>query len=144
MTNFEKYKDEILEITARHNIAVSKKGRPQNCEGMDCEDCIRYDNGSCSYSNLFKWLYEEAVEPAPTLTAKERAFCEIVRSGYIARDSDMTLWVFPSEPSERYGIWGSADDECAFNIIGGVFRFITYESGKSWSIEELLQLEVEK
>lgn len=149
MTNFEKYKDEILEIVEHNDIASIaidiKKNKPQYCNGTRCSQCIRYgDDGRCSSQNLFKWLYEEAKESLPTLTLKERGFCEIIRSGYIARDSDTTLWVFTSEPSELYGVWGYEDDECAFNIIGGVFRFITYESGKAWSIEELLRLEVEE
>ena len=146
MTNFEKYKDEILEIIEYNTIAVDiKKNKPQSCHRTGCSRCIRYsDDGYCSFLNFFKWLYEEAKESLPTLTLKERGFCELVRSGYIARDSDTTLWVFTSEPSELDGVWGNEDDECAFNIIGGVFRFITYESGKAWSIEELLRLEVEE
>ena len=143
MTNFEKYREEILKITKNGaHFAVPKKAQvPIACTCLSCVDCLF--NGCC-HPKKIRWLYEEAVEPAPTLTVKERAFCEIVRSGYIARDSDTTLWVFTSEPIELDGVWGNEDDECAFNIIGGVFRFITYESGKAWSIEELLQLEVEE
>ena len=149
MTNFEKYKDEILEIVEYGDIASiaidNKKNKPQYCSGTQCSQCIRYDNGHCSSRNLFKWLYEEAKEPLPTLTLKERAFCEIVKSGYIARDRDESLWVFSERPYERDGIWTCEDEDVyLINITREVFKFIDYKSRKAWSIEELLQLEVKK
>lgn len=152
MTNFEKYKDEILEIVEHNNIASIaidiKKNKPQYCSGTRCSQCIRYsDDGRCSSQDLFKWLYEEAKESLPTLTLKERAFCEIVKSGYIARDRDESLWVFDTRPLKgeyHNGIWwNSADGRCN-SLDGNTFTFITWESDKAWSIEELLQLEVEE
>lgn len=149
MTNFEKYKDEILEIVEHNDIASIaidiKKNKPQYCNGTRCSQCIRYgDDGRCSSQNLFKWLYEEAKESLPTLTLKERRFCEIVKSGYIARDRSGELWVHYKEPIQcdsymwhsGFGLYSLLNSEN--------FKFITWESGKAWSIEELLKLEVEE
>lgn len=144
MTNFEKYREEILKITKNGaHFAVPKKAQvPIACTCLSCVDCLF--NGCC-HPKKIRWLYEEAVEPAPTLTVKERAFCEIVQSGYIARDRDESLWVFSESPYEHDGIW-TFEDENAYliNITREVFKFIDYKSRKVWSIEELLQLEVEE
>ena len=114
---------------------------PVECTYMSCCDCIFY----CSHciSRRIRWLYEEAVEPAPTLTAKERAFCEIIRDGYIARDRDGSIWVFNESPHESNGIW-TCENGYTINITREAFEFIDYKSRKAWSIEELLQLEVEE
>ena len=151
MTNFEKYKDEILEIVEYSDIASiaidNKKNKPQCCGGTQCSQCIRYDNGHCSSRNFFKWLYEEAKEAQPKLTAKERGFCEIVRSGYIARDQSGILWLFDMIPAKEDGYiaarWNSANGRRE-QLDGKAFMFITWESDKAWSIEELLQLEVKE
>ena len=144
MTNFEKYREEILKITQNgEHFAVPKKAQvPRTCIGLSCIDCLF--GGYCQPAKI-GWLYEEAVETAPTLTAKERAFCEIVRSGYIARDRDESLWVFSESPYERDGIWTCEDkDVYLINITREEFKFIDYKSRKAWSIEELLRLEVEE
>jgi hypothetical protein len=148
MTNFEKYKDEILEIIEYNTIAVdTKKNKPQSCNEMRCSQCIRYsDDGHCRFLNFFKWLYEEAKESLPALTLKERGFCEIIENGFIARDQNGSLWLFDMMPAKEddYNItwWNSANGRYK-RLDGRAFTFITWESDKAWSIEELLQLEVE-
>ena len=144
MTNFEKYREEILKITKNGaHFAVPKKAQvPIACTCLSCVDCLF--NGCC-HPKKIRWLYEEAVEPAPTLTVKERGFCEIARSGCIARDKNGSLWVFDVTPSKVYNDatwWGSAGGRCK-QLDGEAFPFITWESDKAWSIEELLKLEVE-
>lgn len=140
MTNFEKYKDEILEISKTGTIAVNKqKNMPVHCSTTPCSECILHSD-TCT-SQLINWLYEEYQEPAPKLTKKERAFCEIVRHGYIARDKDESLCVYDSFPAQRTLNW--VEDRWV-NIDSDTFQFITWESGKAWSIESLLKLEVEE
>lgn len=59
MTNFEKYKDELLSISSRGLVAVDKKTRkPTRCKDFNCTNCHIKGNGCVS--NLIKWLYEEA------------------------------------------------------------------------------------
>lgn len=106
MTNFEKYKDEILDLSRCRNA-------------------------------LIKWLYAKA---KPTLTAKERAFCEIVSEGCIARDKDGELYAYLGTPIKEEVQW-SAEYDC-LDLNNEYFSFITWEDEKPWSIEELLKLEV--
>ena len=61
MTNFEKYKDEILEIanTSEHGFSLCD-GKIEKCATASCEIC-KFDNNDCSCeSAMLKWLYEEA------------------------------------------------------------------------------------
>lgn len=139
MTNFEKYKDEILDLSERDWIRVTKDRKVVSCSSK-CEDCIFYYNNVGGCRNAFlKWLY---VEAKPTLTAKERAFCVIVSEGYIARDKDGELYIYANEPPKRKEQWCSDVDFIPLN--NEYFSFIIWEDEKPWSIEELLKLEVEE
>lgn len=73
MTNFEFYKDEILEIVNNSfsSFAV-KDGKPRPCRGLVCAAC---DFDTCMHCEIerFQWLYAEHIEKQPKLTEKERA-----------------------------------------------------------------------
>lgn len=86
MTNFEKYKDEILEMAREGHSLAKKAGKLTECSKIRCADCDFVHNCRAKF---IKWLY---AEPAPTLTKRERTFCEIMGEGYIARDEDGTLF----------------------------------------------------
>lgn len=64
MTNFEKYKDEILEIVnSGSNIALDIDGNKViACKNLSCENCEFQDEPDCTQS-FVKWLYEEYEEP---------------------------------------------------------------------------------
>lgn len=72
MTNFEKYKKEVLDIVSRNvsPIAVCE-GRPRACDELSCNDCELYEvNCNCD-SKFIRWLYKEYQEK-PKLS--ERAY----------------------------------------------------------------------
>lgn len=85
MTNFEYYKEQILETVNKHstNFAVVD-GKPISCAVTPCPDC-QIKGGICAVERI-KWLYEEHIEQ-PKLTKKERQFCELIETGWIARDN---------------------------------------------------------
>lgn len=59
MTNFEKYKDEILRIAAEsHGNPAKKDGAVVACTGLKCKECDFGDVSNCGESRL-KWLYED-------------------------------------------------------------------------------------
>ena len=139
MTNFERYKDEILNIAKIGLVKITKSGEITTCSGK-CNDCILYPEEVKECRNeLIEWLYAEV---KPNLTAKERAFCEIVNEGYIARDKDGELYIYANEPPKREEQWCSDVDFIPLN--NEYFSFIIWEDEKPWSIEELLKLEVEE
>lgn len=58
MTNFEKYKDEILKITAMGNSTIAvKDGMLVTCKNLLCRECD-FKDGDCIW-NRFNWLYED-------------------------------------------------------------------------------------
>lgn len=142
MTNFEKYREEILKISENGNsFAVPRQTRvPMECIYVSCRDCL-FDGRYCQSAKA-RWLYEEAVEPAPTLTVKERAFCEVMECGCIARNKNGNLSFYIGYPHKSGCIWESIHNHVYIN--SDLFKFITWEDKKPWKVEDLLKLEVEE
>lgn len=161
MTNFEHYKKEILNITDRgYNVAVVNN-EPTACGYVQhCEEC-QLENKSEKWRchlNRMKWLCEENVEQPkkPKLTKKERQFCELVETGWIARNKTGDLYFYEPHEDKPYKlnsadttIWRHdamicflSDEEC--DLFHVPFSFITWDDEEPWSIEDLLKLEVEE
>lgn len=139
MTNFEKYKDEILLLAKNNRGFAFHMNKITDCKLSGCKNCIF--TGTC-IANRIKWLYEEYQEPAPKLTKAEKGFCEVVKDGYIARDKNGDLYLYNNPPYVTETDWR----ECGHctRLCSKFFPFITWESNKAWSIEDLLKLEVEE
>lgn len=142
-TNFEFYKDEILEITQKDKNFAKINGKMVPCYTADCWRC---DFGDRCLENKYEWLYAEHIEP-PKLTKRERAFCEIIEDGSIVRDYGGALFVFERrcEAVKKNGQW--MEESAFYNHIpidSDYFSFITREDEKPWAIEDLLKLEVEE
>lgn len=138
MTNFEKYQKEILNIVSKQSLAV-KEGKPASCDETNCNECM-LEATQC-VRELIKWLYAEA---KLILTAKERAFCEIVGEGYISRDKDGELFYSQSDkPYKDDEIW-VVDCNDYITLPGDLLEFITWEDEEPWAVKELLKLEVEE
>ena len=139
MTNFEKYKDEILLLAKNNRGFAFHMNKITDCKLSGCKNCIF--TGAC-IANRIKWLYEEYQEPAPKLTKTEKGFCEIIKDGYIARDKNGDLYLYNNPPYVTETDWR----ECGHctKLCSNFFPFITWESGKAWNINELLALEVEE
>ena len=144
-TNFEFYKDEILQnmIRAYANTCVScaflrSAGvEEKECgEERDCYGCLQ---------EVIEWLYAEHIEQ-PKLTKRERAFCEAVQTGWIARDCDMRLHYYASKPELSDMEWVD-DDGLWVRLellgLGETFMFIKDTDATPWSIEDMLKLEVQ-
>lgn len=62
MTNFEKYKDEILEIAEAGSCCIAlRNGKPVKCESMPgCSNCeLNTDGESGCQFGFLKWAYED-------------------------------------------------------------------------------------
>lgn len=63
MTNFEKFKDKILELIDddkffTNRVAVDlTTGKPEECGKLNCNNCLFYNN--CNERTLLRWLYAE-------------------------------------------------------------------------------------
>ena len=155
MTNLEKWKEELLKIkydriNYLHPAVVN--GKPVQCAGMDCSDCDL--NNPCSDS-FIKWLFNEYTEPKPKLTKRQRAFCEAVQTGWLARWKYNTSIVFsgmcvlfenkPRRSEVFNGAWVSPPQEKYTELDATFFPdfpFIQWED-EPYSIEEMLTWEIE-
>lgn len=131
MTNFEKWKDEIADISnANHSVAVVN-GKPAICPTIACKSCDFKGNVNCDYE-LLKWAASEYQEPAPKLTKREREFIECFefRNNKIFR-------------TETVGVL-KIQFECAYvtRLTNDMFTFIN--PGETWTFEDLLKLEVKE
>ena len=130
MTNFEKWKDEILRITHDDYEVAVKDGVPKPCVGI-CYKC-EFEGGSPCIAKFVDWLIAEYQEPAPKLTRREREFLECFK--YPA---------FKEIYRKSYGLYvGTGEPEGALSISDDMFPSI--KPGEVWTFEDLLKLEVEE
>lgn len=147
-TNFEFYKDVILEYARKKIFPTVINGKVCECS---VENCIRcFFNSTNCIAKRVEWLYAEHIEQ-PKLTKREIGLCEYFGNGYIARDEveEFICW-YSDEPKKimddrGYGYWSSSDDKY-WRIMNdkAPFAFIKWEDEKPWAVEDLLKLEVEE
>ena len=146
MTNFEYYKEGILQLGDISEIAITKDGEIRKCYDLDCKECVLDGKGDCCLA-IVEWLYEEHVEKPkpPKLSKKERAFCELIGTGYIARDNNKELVHYRATPHKHTNEW--TDHTASFLMLNRFnslkFDFIKWEDEEPWPVEELLKLEVQ-
>ena len=144
MTNFEKYKDDIIQIcTSTGETPAVLSDKVADCEKSKCTDCLLFKKaGDCSIMFIL-WLYEEYIEPIK-LTAEEKAFLSIVKTGWIARDqAGGYLYWYSKKPERKSNIFDVYGIQKAFPIskILNLFKFIKWED-EPYSVEEMLKWEV--
>ncbi len=141
MTNFEKYHEEMI----KNGYTAVKNGKPVSCEIL-CQECDIYDE-DCRIA-LVKWLAKEYEEPKPTLTKRQRALCEALGCGYLARDSNNSLWYYSTKPEKNIeqNKWFGFHGVCTWldSQVFPDFPFIKWEDEEPHSIEDMLTWEVEK
>lgn len=86
MTNYEKYKDEILKRgPSRFGM---KDGNICACCAMTCFDCCFYGDTACK-ALILDWLFEEYREE-PVLTEQEYIMCLLLKDGYLTKVNNGT------------------------------------------------------
>ena len=133
MTKFEKWKDEIADISNVNRSVAVVNGKPAICQTIDCKSCDFKGNVNCYYE-LLKWAASEYEEPAPKLTKREREFLECFNNKdkrAITRHTNGKLGV-------RDTIYNIFEAE----IHPGMFSFI--KQGETWTFADLLKLEIEE
>jgi hypothetical protein len=152
MTNFEFYKEKLQE-TGTVDFGVNKDTKKlARCSKMNCSNCLFHDDisdtKSCGQLELEFLLAEHKEQPK--LTKKERLLCEILETGYIARDGafyDYNIYYYPTRPKRKSDHWDDVDElytdlELFERKIPNPFSFIKWEDEEPWKVEDLLKLEV--
>ena len=133
MTNFEKYKDDLMKIEGEFAVDKYTRGIVKCNSNIECEDCLL--NSGCSEKDKMKWLYEEYKKPI--LSDDELELIKALNKAmgkeykYIARDTDGFIRFFETKPCinvlknyyNKYGYTyiGSKD--------GVLFSNITHKDG---------------
>ena len=131
MTNFEKKKDECMDVLASTLAVV--KGKPVACRDANCSECELYEKNVECREQAVKWLFAEYKEPVNKLTKQERIFLDSIfkEEGYKVSRGCFGL----------YMVFGEEDVVCA-RLNENMFKFI--KRGEIWTFEDLLKLEVEE
>ena len=132
MTNFEKWKDEILKIKREDYEVAVKDGVPKPCVGI-CNKCEFERESPCS-AKFVEWLLAEYQEPAPKLTKREREFLEC----FSAKDRK----AISRYTGGKLAVINTTYSLCEAEINSEMFPFVG--SDKVWMFEDLLKLEVEE
>lgn len=117
-----------------------------NTQCWDCEGCsffrvMKHDN--CNIEECAEQLLEPYEEPRK-LTKRERAFCEVLKRGYIARNKNGLIHIYDLKPIKVFEKWGRPRYGNKFRIDDDLFMPILWEDEEPYSVEELLKWEVEK
>ena len=143
MKNWEKFESEIRGLKTT-SFGLLKSGPLRLCIHINCNNC-EFHSGECSLKRV-DWLYSDYEESKPKLTERERAIVEafnVMGTNYrIARDADDKLYICAGTPIradyDGYSTWS------VLLLDPNLFPFITRESGKVWSIGELMELKVKE
>lgn len=144
MTNFEKYKDEITQLTNEHKRIAFVNGKIVSCSDIDDCTICKFGNpkDSCHFL-IVKWLCEECTEPIK-LTHKQLAILEILETGWLARDDSSNRLYWYSEKPKRVN-WhfetvSASGKSMSVRGMFDAFDFIKYED-EPYSVEEMLTWE---
>lgn len=144
MTNFEYWKDRILEINECENVAIIY-GKPIKCTSIEkCEECEFHIIGKTCRQKFVEWLYSEHAEKLK-LTKRERMMCELLKTGWIAMDDDGSIFWYEKRPErDSNGYFNSYDSEF-IALSNFKLQFDNVPIGvEAFAVEDLLQLEVEE
>ena len=137
MTNFEFYKDTILEkINHDQNIAVVRNAPVNNCIKSclltECKNCLFDDLKKTCTKSRYEWFYEEHKETL-TLTEREWHFLKILQHGEIYRDTLGNIFWKPSENETEHML--------TYELHKGLFSFCNPDHTR-FSVEEMLTWEI--
>lgn len=85
MTNYEKYKDEIISRIV-DDFAMTKDGEITYCDEMDCENCAFFSGvrPSRCIPKIEEWLNKEYQEPL-YITKQEKAILDCCQTTHDSR-----------------------------------------------------------
>ena len=143
MINAEKYRDEILAVTNKHEYFALKADNPTvitRCNDVEqCRGCL-FDNGTCS-SEKMKWLLSEYKEPIK-LTKFERDILEYALKNtdyrFITRDDEDKLYFYSVKPRKYNRYWQYLAQNQRRLLSDDLFSFVKWEDEEPRAIKDIL------
>lgn len=143
ITNFEKYKDEILSLHGDFRFDIPTAS-VRVCNRDYCDTCL-FNKGCDCCSQKVRWLYKGA---KLVLNDRECIFLESIRYPdytYIVRFKTGSLCMcmfdkpYKHTPDMNWDIYDNVRSKW-FDIDEDLFPFITSEDDQPWSVKDLLLL----
>ena len=142
MVNAEYYREEVEKADYAFGIVG---GKVTSCRDADCGECAFSGDPlmGCSLKAV-KWLMSDTRESI-VLTKKEKQFAGEICDGFLARDSDGTLYWYQQKPKKAESEWKGSICYADTAIYPGILRrnifpFIQWKDEEPWSVEELRKL----
>ncbi|WP_418220974.1 hypothetical protein [Catenibacterium sp.] len=143
MINAEKYRDEILAVTNKHEYFALKADNPTvitRCNNLEqCRGCL-FDNGTCS-SEKMKWLLSEYREPVKLTRFEQdilKYILEKTQYRFIVREKSGNIYIYKRKPKKGIGAWDSSTGMLNLNVFINLFPFIKWEDEEPTSIKDVL------
>lgn len=147
MTNYEKYKDQLMFILMDRIGVDRKKGTPKSCAEVGCKNCRFYikDDRRCNH-RVAKWLNAEwlnaEVQIKKEFTVEEKVFVSINdKIPYYVRDKKGRLCGCTEKPHKKDGEWRT-DNSCRVTLVNEItslpFFSIKWEDDEPTSRDEIL------
>ena len=144
-TNFEFYVDALIETLGAADQKKCSARTAQVALGMEEADsctCVKKTCANC-WAGILETLKQEHIEQ-PKLTKRERAFCEAVQTGWIARDGEYLYWhiVQPIKDGNAF-VFPNSKDGVPMVIKTKGLAFDVIKNKEMMAVEYLLEMEVE-
>lgn len=136
MLNIEKYENELRKYGT--GFALTKEGKPVNCDGFRCIDCA-FDAG-CTIKRM-NWLLEEYKEPI--LTDQEKVIVKDIINAlkpFNLKFTHITKNSFSPEKKEYLSLIYDKNDKYIWVKLPNFERgekFVGMELNKSYTLEDL-------
>ena len=144
MTNFEKYKDEILKTVNLNENGVFGINKQTNefkfCMYLDCENCLFYKRHVPCGRLKFDWLYKDYKKTIVLDDFTKELLTRLYTKGYryIVKEASGEVRVYENKPHKSVLDWDS--DFCYGYEISSVaeFDFLSWCDDEPTSIKKLL------
>lgn len=146
MTNFEKYKDEILEVLKTTNKpAITKDNKIVPCLGTPCDECILYLKYEGCSKGWEQWAKAKYIEPKVFTEAEKAVFKACKKLKYAAKDYGGDIYFYTDKPEydKESKMWEGPRYVSAYLLTDEPFNAIKVEDEEPTSREEILGIKEE-
>lgn len=143
-TNFEFHNNELLDFIVHSWTVAKQHGELVRCCDIECKDCdFTLDFSECEKCSEArrKYFSAEHIEQ-PKLTNRERAFCEVAQTGWIARDNNGRIHWYSRKPYKSGEEWFYNGDRFVDFTNFNLFSCVKGLEETPYAVEDLLKLEV--
>lgn len=147
--NWQYHFGKLKDVWTAHAALDADTGEITMCELINCEKCLfaKMKNSVDCDDFVREWLLSpcKPFKKKPRLTVEEYGFLKAVKTGYIVRDGSDRLYYCQKKPATGTSEWYYLEPlGRIIELNAEMFPIIKWEDKEPWSVEDLLELEVEE